>query len=121
MSIVLNTKTYNFDGYDRNGVAVYTERSGSVPSSFSVLTFGLENGKDTTKCTIRLSLPIVAATDSDCSCAGSVQRAYRFTWTLEEPNTGTTAERTDWEARISDLTGTSQFGAFLINLIKPST
>lgn len=121
MSIVLNSKTYNFDGYDRNGVAVYTERSGTVPTSFSTLTFGIEAGKDVTKLTVRLSLPIVAATDSDCSCAGAVQRVSRMTWVFEEPNTGTTTERTDFEARISALTGTTQFDSFLINLVKPST
>lgn len=121
MSITLNSKVYNFDGFDRNGVAVYTERSGSVPTSFSTLTWGLEQGKDVTKCTVRMSMPIVAAADSECSCAGAVQRTFRFTWTLEVPSTSTTAERTDWEARISSLTGVAQFDAFLISLIKPST
>lgn len=121
MSIVINSKTYTFDGFDRNGVAVYTERSGGVPTSFSVLTFGIETGKDATKLTIRLSVPVVAEDDSDCSCAGTVQRVSRFTWTLEEPNTGTTTERTDWQARIEALTATAQFEAFLINLVKPTT
>lgn len=121
MSIVINSKTYNFDGYDKNGVAVYTERSGGVPTSFSVLTFGMESGKDVTKITVRLSVPIVALDDSDCSCVGSVLRTSRFTWTLEEPNTGTTAERTDWQARIEELAATAQFSALLINLVKPTT
>lgn len=121
MSIVINSKTYNFDGFDRNGVAVYTERSGSVPTSFSVLTFGIETGKDTTRITVRLSVPVVAAEDSDCSCAGAVQRTSRMTWTFEEPNTGTTAERTDWQARIEELTATAQFSALLISLVKPTT
>lgn len=120
MSIVINSKTYTFDGFDRNGVAVYTERSGGVPTSFSVLTFGIEAGKDTTKITVRMSVPTVALADSDCSCAGTVQRVSRFTWTLEEPNTGTTAERTDWQARIQALAATAQFSALLINLVKPS-
>jgi hypothetical protein len=121
MAIVINGKTYNFDGFDRNGVAVYTERSGSVPTSFSVLTFGIETGKDVSKITVRLSVPIVATDDSDCSCAGSVLRVSRFTWTLEEPNTGTTADRTDWQARIEELTATAQFSALLISLVKPTT
>jgi hypothetical protein len=121
MSIVINSKTYTFDGFDRNGVAVYTERSGGVPTSFSTLTFGIETGKDVTKLTVRLSVPVVADDDSNCSCEGTVLRTSRFTWTLEEPNTGTTAERTDWQARIEALTATAQFEAFLINLVKPST
>lgn len=121
MSIVLNSKTYTFDGFDRNGVAVFTERSGGTPTSFGVLTFGIESGKDTTKLTARMSLPIVAETDTDCACAGSVQRVSRFTWTIEEPNTGTSAERTDWAARITALAANAQFVAFLTNLVKPST
>lgn len=121
MSIVLNSKTYTFDGFDRNGVAVYTERSGGVPTSFSVLTFGLESGKDITKITVRLSVPVVATDDSDCSCAGTVQRVSRFTWMFEEPNTGTTLERTDWQARIEALTATAQFETLLISLVKPTT
>lgn len=121
MSIVLNTKTYTFDGFDRNGVAVYTERSGGVPTSFSVLTFGIENGKDSTKITIRLSVPVVSTVDSSCSCVGSVQRVSRFTWTLEEPNSGTTVERTDWQARIEALAATVQFEQLLINLVKPTS
>lgn len=121
MSIVINSKTYTFDGFDKNGVAVFTERSGGTPSSFSVLTFGMEQGKDVTKLTARLSVPIVALDDNDCSCAGSVLRTSRFTWTLEEPNTGTTAERTDWAARITGLAANAQFVSFLTNLVKPST
>jgi hypothetical protein len=118
MSIVINSKTYTFDGFDRNGVAVFTERSGGVPTSFSVLTFGIETGKETTKLTARLSVPVVATVDPG---AGSVIRVSRFTWTLEEPNTGTTAERTDWAARITALAANAQFVAYLTNLVKPST
>lgn len=121
MSIVLNGKTYGFDGFDKNGVAVYTERSGSMPTSFSVLTFGVESKTDATKITVRLSVPIVATEDNSCSCIGAVQRVSRFTWTIEEPNTGTTVERTDWQERIEALTATAQFSALLVNFVKPTT
>lgn len=118
MSIVLNSKTYNFDGYDRNGVSTFTERSGGTPTSFSVLTFGSENGKDVTKLTARLSVPIVGTVDPT---AGEVIRTSRVTMTFEEPNTGLAAERTDWAARITALAANAQFVAFLSNLVKPST
>ena len=121
MSISLNSKVYNFDGYDRNGVAVYTERSGGVSTSFSILTFGLERLKDYDRLTIRLSLPVVATEDSSCSCVGSVLRTTRMTWVIEEPSTSTTLELTDLEARLSDLTSTTQFSGFVINRVKPST
>lgn len=121
MSIVINSKTYTFDGFDRNGVAVYTERSGSIPTSFSTLTFGIETAANVTKLTVRLSVPVVAVDDTEGVPIGSVLRTSRFTWTLEEPNTGTSAERTDWQARIEALTATAQFEAFLISLVKPSS
>jgi hypothetical protein len=120
MSLVLNGKTYNFDGYDQNGVSVYTERSGGTPTAFSVLTFGMSSATNVQRVTARLSVPIVAADDSDCSCAGTVLRTSRFTWTFDLPNTGTTAERTDFEARIESLTATAAFEALLVNLVKPS-
>lgn len=120
MSIVINSKTYTFDGFDRNGVAVYTERSGGIPTSFSVLTFGIESSKEYQRITVRLSVPIVAADDSSCSCAGSALRTSRMTWVFEEPNTGVAAERTDWAARVTQLAANAQFVALLTNFVKPT-
>lgn len=121
MSITLNSLVYDFDGYDRNGVAVYTDRSGGVPTSFSVLTFQAEQKQDYTRLTIRLSVPVVSTESSACSCPGSVLRTSRMSVVFDIPNSGTAVERTDLEQRIEDLVGSAQFSAFLINLVKPST
>ena len=37
MAITLNSKTYNFIGFDRNGVSIYQETSAGVPTGYSYL------------------------------------------------------------------------------------
>jgi hypothetical protein len=121
MSIVLNSKTYNPDGFDSNGVSNYSERSAGVPSGFSGLAFGQTRTDMYVKGTVRLTIPIVATTDSDCSCAGAPLRVSRLRLELEEPVTGTLAERQDLLDRIQDLVATAQFESFVLNLVKPTT
>lgn len=121
MAIVLNTKTYNPDGYDTNAVMNYSERSAGVPTGFSGLSFGQSRTAEYVKGRVNLTIPIVATTDSDCSCAGTALRTSRLRIELEEPVTGTLAERQDLLARIQDLVLTAEFEAFVENLIKPAS
>lgn len=121
MAIVLNTKTYNYDGFDPNGVVDYMERAGGVPSSFSLLAFGQNQTPQYVKNSVKLTIPIVATEDSDCQCAGSVLRVYRLRVELEEPVNGTLAERTDLLLRLQGLVLTAQFESFVKNLVKPAS
>lgn len=121
MAIVLNSKTYNYDGFDPNGVVGYMERSGGVATSFSPLSFGQGTTDKYVKNTVRLSIPIVSTEDSECSCSGTNLRTYRLRLELEEPVTGTLAERQDFLARIQDLVATAQFEQLVENLVKPAS
>lgn len=121
MSIILNTKTYNPDGYDANGVSNYSERSAGVPTGYSGLSFGQTRSDTYIKNVTRLTLPVVATTDSDCSCAGAALRTSRIRLEVEESVTGTLAERQDLLDRLQDLVVSAQFEAFILNNVKPTT
>jgi hypothetical protein len=121
MSIVLNSKTYNPDGFDANAVSNYSERSSGTPSGYSGLTWSTSRTAEYQKGKIGLTIPVVATTDSDCSCAGAVLRTYRLRVESEEPVTGTLAERQDLLDRIQDLVLTTQFEQFILNNVKPTT
>lgn len=122
MPITLNTHVYSYDGMTAQAVTHYSDRSGGVPSSFSPLTSKVEDGnaKSNTKVRWKLKVPVVAATDSECACAGSLQREYICDIVVTIPPGSTLAERTDLEARIGDLTANAAFAASVINLIQPS-
>lgn len=123
MAITLNSKTYNFVGFDRNGVSTYQETSAGVPSGFSYLTCRIIPGtKDAaTRVRWRLTMPVVAVSDSDCSCAGSVLRTYSFDeGRIDIPATGTATERADFQARVTALAATTQYIASVTTLVQPS-
>lgn len=124
MPIVLNSKTYNFSGFDPNSVSQYVERSAGVPSGFSLLTgrvAGSLNGDTTQKIRWWLNLPIIVSEDSECGCAGQLLRTYKVRIEVETPAGSTATERTDLEARITDLVASTEFSASIINLIQPSS
>lgn len=124
MSITLNSKVYNFVGFDKNGVSVYQEVSAGVPTGFSYLTCRVVQSTDN-KADVavrwRLTMPIVAATDSDCSCAGSVLRTYRYDeGKVSIPAAALAAERTDFALRLKDLVASAAYQASITSLTQPS-
>lgn len=123
MSIVLNSKTYNFIGFDRNGTSVWQETSAGVPSGFSYLTCRVMSGQGTsdTKVRWRLTMPIVAAVDSSCSCTGAVLRTYRYDeGRVDVPASSLSAERTDFAARLKDLHDSTAYGTSITTVTQPS-
>lgn len=122
MPITLNTHVYTFDGFTNQAISQYSDRSGGVPSSFSLLTDKVESGASNrdTKVRWKLKLPVVAATDSECSCAGSLLREYIADIVITVPPGSTAAERDDLHDRIKDLVVTPQFEASLVNLVQSS-
>lgn len=122
MSIVLNAKTYSFDGFTAQSISHYSDRSGGVPASFSPLTSKVEDGSASanTKVRWKLKVPVVATVDSSCSCDGSLLREYIVDIVTTVPPGSTSTERTDLAARIEDLVASAQFIASITNLVQPN-
>lgn len=125
MAIVLNSKTYNFAGFDQNGVSVYKETSSGVPGGFSMLTCRVTTpatDKADAKVMWRLTMPILAAADSTCACEGAVLRVYRFDdGKVTIPSGSLSAERADFLARIQSLVDTTQYAASINSLTQPTS
>lgn len=110
-AIVLNGKTYTPIGWDPNGVSVYSEQSGGVPSSFSKLTDKVTVGvaKSNSNVKWKLAIPVVATTDSDCSCAGDLLRTMYLSIESTFAPGATLAERTDFYDRLVALVASPEF------------
>lgn len=123
-NVVLNGKTYAFAS-DQNGVITLLDRAGGVPTSFAALTLSqrppTNNSQSSPwKTTIGLKLPVVADAASECACPGQVQRTSYVTITIEEPVTGTAAERTDLAEQLDDLFQNAQIKAMIATLTRPN-
>lgn len=125
MAIVLNSKTYNFAGFDPNGVSVYKETSSGVPGGFSMLTCKVSTpatDKADAKVMWRLTMPILATADSSCSCEGAVLRVYRFDdGKVTIPSGSLAAERADFLARVQALVATTQYASSISSLTQPTS
>lgn len=120
-SVVLNTKTYAVES-DQNGIITWSETSGGIPTGFSKLTMALRQpakAGSPFRLDLRLSLPVVATADSACSCTGSVLRHEDARILVEIPDSGSTAERTDFGLRLKDLLADTQVQAALATLVRP--
>lgn len=122
MPITLNTKTYDNVGFNQNGQFAYSEKSAGIPSGFSYLTSKVGTGTGKSDSTVKwnLSLPIVATSDSDCSCAGDVLRTSYIRLEITLPAGSQLAERQDLRLRLKDLVASAQFIAAIDNLVQPS-
>lgn len=124
MAITLNSKTYNFIGFDRNGTSVYQETSGGFPTSFSYLTCRLfpASAKAAAKVRWRLTMPVVAPADTGFVAAGAVLRTYTFDeGRVDIPGDGASAERTDFAARLTGLAANAQYISSITALTQPSS
>lgn len=123
-NVVLNTKTYAFAS-DQNGVITLLDRAAGVPTGFGSLTISQRPpvGNDVNgvwKTVIGLRLPVVAAEASECVCPGQLQRFSKVTVTIDEPNTGTAAERLDLAEQLDDLFQNAQIKALISTLTRPN-
>lgn len=124
MAITLNSKTYNFIGFDRNGVSIYQETSGGFPTSFSYLTCRVipATGKQPAKSRWRLTMPVVAPADTGFTAAGTLLRTYEYDeGRVNIPADGTSAERTDFAARITALAAVAGYVSSITTLTQPSS
>lgn len=117
-AVTLNTKVYNPAGSDK-GIVKWVDRSGGVGTSFSPLTQGyLENqtSRKLTKISFRVEIPVIATTDSDCSCSGTVLRTSSAQVEFWIAPDSTLAERTDLYQRVKDLVATTLVSGAVENL-----
>lgn len=107
-NITLNTKVYTPTSY-KGEMATWTNRDGGVAAAFSPLTQRFyqapsQGGKAGAFHSVhRLTVPIVAAVDTECSCAGSLLRESGLEVRAWFAPASTTAERTDLLARLRAL------------------
>lgn len=122
-NLTLNTVTYVPKGV-QGQLASWINRASGVPGSFSVADLSVADPGpkgQVFRVTARLSLPIVATADTDCTCAGDVLRTYNATITILLPVTGTTTERDDFEKRVKDFVADSQFASAVKDLVLPTS
>lgn len=121
-SVTLNTVAYEPTGIQK-GVLGWVNRADGVPGKFSPLTEVLSSpskGGKVYNATFKLVVPVVAASDSECACAGDVLRYGTFIGTFLLPDTSTAAERTDLRLRAKDLISNSLVTDAVDNLITPN-
>lgn len=128
MSIILNSVTYNWAGFDPSSTSRWVATAGGVATSFANLTTrvttGGVDGKGATKVARmskvkwRLNTPTIATEDSDCVCVGSVLRTYYVDVSADFDPTATLAERTDALARLRALVLTTEFGNSFLQLVQ---
>lgn len=126
MSIILNSVTYNWAGFDPSSTSRWTATAGGLATSFANLTNRVtiggvdsKNGVKTarmSKVKWRLNTPTIATADSDCACVGSVLRTYYIDVAADFDPTATSAERTDALARLRALVLTTEFENSFLNL-----
>lgn len=117
-SVTLNSVVYDPAGAS-NGILKWVNRTGGILNSFSALTQSYTDqsgARKLTKASFRVEIPVVAATDSECACAGTVLRTSSFQieyWI--DPN-ATTAERLDLWTRAKDLAAAAVTGSAVKDL-----
>lgn len=125
MSIVLNTKTYNYDGFTPQALSMYTERSSGVATGFSALTARVESGNISsgakTKVRWKLKVPVIQAEASECACPGEILREAIVDLVVTFDPKCTSAERTDILDRLQDLVLTPEFTGSVTSLVQPSS
>jgi hypothetical protein len=120
-SITLNSVVYSYAS-DQGGIITWRDTTGGIPTGFGTITMrmGLTPSKDGPyRVELGLRLPVVATDDSDCSCAGTLLRYENVRVSVELPQTGTAAERTDFAVRLKDLLANALVQAALSSLVRP--
>lgn len=109
-NITLNTVVY-VPGGTSNGTSAWLNRSGGFGNSFSKVTekFDPSTKGNLVRQVYSLELPIVAATDTSCACAGTLLRTSTVHLSVWVPQDSTAAERLDLYNRIKDFVASTPF------------
>jgi hypothetical protein len=119
-NLTLNTKVYS-PAYYRGDVAAWMNRDAGVSAGFSLLTQRVYTaaggqGKGAVHSVHKLTVPIVATTDSDCSCAGTLLRESGVEVHGWFAPGSSVAERTDILERFRSLVASDAFADTFVNL-----
>lgn len=103
-NITLNTVVYAPGGVDASGTAVWTNRTSGYGAGFARFKekFTDATKGDVVRMVFSGDIPIVAAVDTDCSCAGGLLRTSTWQLSVWVPASSTAAERLDLYNRIKD-------------------
>lgn len=103
-NVTLNSVVYPPAG-TFSGVSSWINRSGGYGTSFSTLKEQVVSPVkgDVVRIKFDLDLPVVATTDTDCSCAGTQLRKSTVQLSVWIPSSSTAAERLDLYTRLVDL------------------
>lgn len=117
-SFTLNTVVYDPAGAPR-GKPEWVNRAGGILNSFSEVTQDYREavgGLKLTTASVKLKVPVVASTDTACTCAGTVLRLGQVEVIFKLDPNSTLAERTDLYLRFKDLVATGYFSGMIENL-----
>ena len=117
-SFTLNTVVYDPAGAP-NGRPLWVNRTGGILNSFSEVTQDYREavgGLKLTTASVKLKVPVVATTDTSCTCAGNVLRLGQAEVIVKLAPDSTLAERTDLYLRLKDLVNSSYFIGMIENL-----
>lgn len=104
-SVTLNTIVYDPAGSDK-GIVKWVNRAGGLLNSFSTLSQRFltgVGGLKLNKLSFKVEVPIVATSDTTCSCSGSLLRMNQASIEFSISPSATLAERTDIYLRVVSL------------------
>ncbi len=106
-AVTLNSVVYTPAGTN-NGITTWASRAGDYAKGFSFLTQSMktttsQTGSSRNKVEYRLSVPIVEASDTAFTAAGTLLRSSNIDFLFNVDGNSTLAERTDLYLRAKDL------------------
>lgn len=117
-TIVLNTKTYTWQGLV-NGASSFIERSLGVVAGFSTLTMKAFYGKKKVAIRHRLHVTSLVSESSACACPGQILDEAYATIEVNFNDTASPAFREDVRLRIQGLVASGVFADSLDDLAIP--
>lgn len=109
MSITLNSKVYNYAGFNVDSVSQYQETAGGIPTSYSDLTNRVTRSKDMVRVKWRFAVPVIATEVGQNVKVGDVLRTSHCHLEIMLPATSTLAERQDVRLRLASLIDNTQY------------
>lgn len=112
VNLTLNTKVYTPTSYT-GGIAQWVHRpTDGIATSYSTVTQSVKstNGvQGAVHTQHKLTIPVIATTDSDCACAGTILRTAWVDIHSSSAPTSTLVERTELYDQLCDLILTDAF------------
>lgn len=108
-SVTLNAHVYAPAGVS-NGVARWLDKSSSAAHPQSLTeSVGNPSAQGMFRIRFKLDVPVVAASDTACACAGSLSSTARVDISVLVPASFTAAQRTDLQLQITALAASAAF------------